>query len=71
MLLFSRPVEQVATLPFVPIDDGFEVLLIPAGGGGRWRLPKGWPPGGRDRVQTARREAEEEAGVVGRLHETP
>ncbi len=71
MLLFSRPVQQVATLPFVPIDDGFEVLLITSRGGGRWLLPKGWPPGGRDLVQTARREAEEEAGVVGRLHETP
>ena len=70
-MLFPRPVQQVATLPFVPIANGFEVLLITSRGGGRWLLPKGWPPGGRDLAQTARREAEEEAGVVGRLHETP
>jgi 8-oxo-dGTP pyrophosphatase MutT (NUDIX family) len=70
MFLQPRTVQQVATLPFVPIDGRFEVLLITSRNGGRWLLPKGWPSGERSLAEAARREAEEEAGVVGALHAT-
>lgn len=71
-MLFSPPsVQQVATLPFVALDARFEVLLITSRKGGRWLLPKGWPLKGHSLAEAARREAAEEAGVDGLLHEEP
>ena len=71
-MLFSPPsVQQAATLPFVPLGDGFEVLLITSRKGGRWLLPKGWPMKGHSLAEAARREAAEEAGVDGLLHDVP
>ena len=69
MFLHARTIQQVAALPFVRIDDRFEVLLITSRERGRWLLPKGWPSNSRSLAESARREAEEEAGVIGTLHD--
>lgn len=71
MLFRSRTVQQVATLPFVPIADRFSVLLITSRKGGRWLLPKGWPIKNQSLAEAAQREAEEEAGVIGICHGEP
>ncbi|MDO5657566.1 MAG: NUDIX hydrolase [Paracoccus sp. (in: a-proteobacteria)] len=59
---------QVAALCF---DQRGRVLLITSRGTGRWIIPKGWPMAGRSLAQAAMQEAWEEAGVRGRLDETP
>lgn len=69
MFLGSRSIQQVAALPFVPLDEGFEVLLITSRRRGRWLLPKGWSSGKRSLAEAARREAAEEAGVIGAVDE--
>jgi len=68
---------QVATLIYRPntaaaaFDDMamYEVLLITSRGSGRWIIPKGWPMRGRTLAQAASREAYEEAGIRGAIHE--
>ncbi|PKP75566.1 MAG: NUDIX hydrolase [Alphaproteobacteria bacterium HGW-Alphaproteobacteria-6] len=50
-------------------DGAVEVLLITSRDTGRWIIPKGWPMKRRSGSQSAAREAYEEAGVKGRLHE--
>lgn len=71
-MLFSPPsVQQVAILPFVQLASRVEVLLVTSRKGGRWLLPKGWPMKDRSLAEAARREAAEEAGVTGDLHEVP
>lgn len=71
MPLQPKSVPQVAALPFVPQRDGVEVLLVTSRHGGRWILPKGWPSGNCSLAEAARREADEEAGVVGDLRDEP
>ena len=44
-----------------------KVLLVTSRDTGRWVLPKGWPMKGRKPRSAAKREALEEAGVVGRI----
>ena len=68
MFLNTKTVQQVAALPFVPLGDGVEVLLVTSRHGGRWLLPKGWPNGKEPFAEAAAREALEEAGVVGAVH---
>lgn len=68
MFLNTKTVQQVAALPFVPLADGIEVLLVTSRHGGRWLLPKGWPNGKEAFATAAAREALEEAGVVGAVH---
>ena len=64
--------KQVAALP-VRLDDGgrLRVLLITSRGTGRFVIPKGWPMKGRKDHQAAAIEAQEEAGIVGRVHKKP
>lgn len=63
-----RPaIRQAAALCLrgTPRDDGLEVLLIARRGAGEWWIPKDHIEQGERSHQTARREAFEEAGVVG------
>src|SRR5687767_9409191 len=59
---------QYAALPFRRRSDGVtEVLLVTSKTSRRWIIPKGWPIRGAKPHGTARREALEEAGLVGRV----
>lgn len=60
---------QFAALCFRMVDKKPEILLITSRGAGRWILPKGWPGSGRTPAAMALREAWEEAGVQGRVHD--
>jgi len=44
-----------------------EILLITSRGRGNWIIPKGWPMGGETPGNAAATEAEQEAGVIGKL----
>jgi 8-oxo-dGTP pyrophosphatase MutT (NUDIX family) len=48
-----------------------EVLLITSRNGRRWIFPKGWPKDAESLHLTAKREAFEEAGVVGKIGMKP
>jgi 8-oxo-dGTP pyrophosphatase MutT (NUDIX family) len=62
---------QYAALPYRRRSGGLEVLLLTSRDTGRWVLPKGWPMKGKTPSAAARREAREEAGVVGRVGKRP
>lgn len=70
--MVKRVSKQVGALPirFTPAGAP-EVLLVTTRGGGRWVVPKGWPMRGRSDSESAAREAEEEAGAVGRVRPVP
>ena len=55
---------QCAALPY-RLSGGLMVLLQTSRDTGRWVLPKGWPMKGEKPYSAAKREALEEAGVVG------
>jgi 8-oxo-dGTP pyrophosphatase MutT (NUDIX family) len=55
---------QCAALPY-RVSGGLMVLLQTSRDTGRWVLPKGWPMKGEKPYSAAKREALEEAGVVG------
>jgi len=57
---------QYAALPYRHAN-GLEVLLLTSRDTGRWVLPKGWPMSGKGPASAAKREALEEAGVVGKI----
>lgn len=57
---------QYAALPYRR-SGGLKVLLLTSRDTGRWVLPKGWPMKGKKPRSAAKREALEEAGVVGRV----
>ncbi len=63
--------QQVAALPFVPRDGGFEILLVTSRRDGRWIVPKGWPEKGEALHESAAREAREEAGAYGDVCNQP
>jgi 8-oxo-dGTP pyrophosphatase MutT (NUDIX family) len=64
----QRIYTQYAALPFRQRADGItEVLLITSRSTRRWIIPKGWPIDGATPAGTARQEALEEAGLVGRI----
>ncbi len=64
----SRP--QYAALPYRRrADGGIEVLLITSRETRRWIIPKGWPAPGLTPHDSARNEAMEESGAVGRIGE--
>jgi 8-oxo-dGTP pyrophosphatase MutT (NUDIX family) len=68
----GKPIRQVAAIPFRLNDDGnIEVLLITSNTTKRFIVPKGWPMKGKGGKRTARIEAEEEAGVTGKMLKTP
>lgn len=60
---------QYAALPFRRRGPVIEVLLITSRETGRWIIPKGWPVEGLPPHVAAAREAQEEAGLVGRISE--
>lgn len=62
---------QYAALCYRIVKDKPQILLITSRGTKRWILPKGWPMKNRSPGQAALREAYEEAGVIGRVAETP
>ena len=62
---------QYAALPYRWGADGLEILLITSRETRRWVLPKGWPIKGLKPAAAARREALEEAGLVGRIAKNP
>lgn len=70
--VFRRPeFVQAAALCLREGRRGREVLMVTSLNSGRWILPKGWPMKGRTLAGAARREAWEEAGVIGRVSESP
>lgn len=63
--------QQVATLPFVPLAGAVSVLLVSSRRRQRWIVPKGWPVKSLSLPEAAANEAAEEAGVVGLVHPDP
>jgi len=61
---------QFGALPFRRKKGGLEILLVSSLDTGRWIIPKGWPVDGMTPADAAAREAWEEAGARGRMHET-
>ncbi|NBN62477.1 NUDIX domain-containing protein [Microvirga tunisiensis] len=70
--LFARPARlQIAALCLRVHEGRREVLLVASRGTGRWILPKGWPLLDAASHRTAKVEAFEEAGVIGKVSKTP
>jgi 8-oxo-dGTP pyrophosphatase MutT (NUDIX family) len=68
----GKPVRQVAALPYRREPDGaVRLLLITSRTTNRFILPKGWKMKNRSLAEAARIEAEEEAGVKGRIDKKP
>lgn len=68
----GKRIRQVAALPFRHRPDGaMEFLLVTSRETGRFVLPKGWPMKGRSDAEAAAEEAEQEAGVRGRIGKRP
>ena len=65
------PRRQYAALPWRQEGEGLQVLLITSRETRRWVLPKGWRKKGEPPTITAAREALEETGAGGRVHEAP
>lgn len=60
---------QLGAIPVRTAPDGsIEVLLITTRTTKRWSIPKGWPIKGLKAHDAAAREAQEEAGAVGKIH---
>ena len=63
---------QVAALPVRQSADGtWQVLLVTSRATRRWVIPKGWPMKKLKDHKAAALEAEQEAGVVGRVSKAP
>ncbi|MBO9708531.1 MAG: NUDIX hydrolase [Caulobacter sp.] len=68
---------QVAALPWRALDAAgkvappLEILLVSSRETRRWVIPKGWPMKGKANHEAAAQEAYEEAGLQGRIVETP
>lgn len=63
---------QVAALPYRRSAEGqLEVLLVTTKFTRRFIIPKGWPAEGRKDAKSAAKEAEQEAGVLGDVEESP
>jgi 8-oxo-dGTP pyrophosphatase MutT (NUDIX family) len=60
-------VTQFAAIPFKVTPDGLRVLLLTSRETQRWVIPKGWPIRGLKPREVAKREAFEEAGLVGNI----
>jgi phosphohistidine phosphatase len=63
--------EQSAVIPFRRRHRGIEILLITSRAKKRWIFPKGVIEPGITARRSALKEAREEAGIEGRLLETP
>ena len=60
--------QQASVIPYRDGKDGLEVLLVTTSSG-RWIIPKGVIDPGETAEHAAAREAEEEAGVRGDMHD--
>ncbi len=68
----GKAVRQVAAIPFrLDGAGGVEVLLITSSTTKRFIVPKGWPMKGKSGKKAAMIEAEEEAGVRGKMLKAP
>ena len=68
----GKPIRQVAALPYRRhADGGMEFMVVTSRATGRFILPKGWPVKGMTDAEAAAEEAEQEAGVVGRVDKHP
>jgi 8-oxo-dGTP pyrophosphatase MutT (NUDIX family) len=68
----AEPRSQVAALPVFTDEAGVPwVMLITSRETKRWIIPKGWPMKGRTDQDAAAQEAREEAGIIGRVHDSP
>ncbi|BCH22450.1 NUDIX hydrolase [Mesorhizobium sp. L-8-10] len=68
----GKQIRQVAALPFRRRPEGgVEFLLVTSRETGRFIVPKGWPMKGRSDAKAAAEEAEQEAGVTGRIGGRP
>lgn len=67
----ERPHRQVAALPWRATEAGVEVCLVTTRETRRWTVPKGWPMKRLTDRAAARTEAEQEAGVTGRVGKAP
>lgn len=68
----AAPFRQTAALPWRRTADGrLEVCLVTTRETKRWTIPKGWPMKGEKDRDAARIEAEQEAGVTGRIAKKP
>jgi 8-oxo-dGTP pyrophosphatase MutT (NUDIX family) len=65
----DAPSLQYAALPYRRRAGGLEVMLITSRETRRWIIPKGWPAPGMTPHDSAKNEAMEEGGVVGRIGE--
>ena len=71
-LMFRRPPRtQLAALCYRLSDNGPEVLLITSRNTKRLIIPKGWPMAKLSARKTAKREAYEEAGIIGKVAKEP
>jgi len=61
------PVLQAAAIPYRWHEGRLEIALITRRQGGRWIVPKGNVERGETPRQSARREASEEAGLLGKI----
>jgi 8-oxo-dGTP pyrophosphatase MutT (NUDIX family) len=62
---------QIAALPMRAVDGRIEVCLVTTRETGRWTVPKGWPMKGLSDREAAAVEAEQEAGVTGKVSKKP
>lgn len=64
----GKPIRQVAALPYRRDADGaVEFMIVTSRTTGRFIVPKGWPVKGMSDAEAAAEEAEQEAGVTGRV----
>lgn len=67
----EHPRRQIAALPWRPGEGGVEVCLVTTRETRRWTVPKGWPMRRLTARAAARTEAEQEAGVTGKIGKAP
>ncbi|PWE53662.1 DNA mismatch repair protein MutT [Metarhizobium album] len=64
-------ITQYAAICVRDHGDDVDILLITSRDTGRWVIPKGWGMRNKKAHQVARREAWEEAGVIGKVKKKP
>lgn len=64
-------IAQASAVPFRLADETVEVCLITSIKSGKWGFPKGIIDPGETYIQTALKEAEEEAGLIGTIVGSP
>lgn len=58
---------QSAVIPYVPDNDTYSIVLVTSRKRRRWVIPKGIVEPGMSPLESARREALEEAGITGEI----